>query len=341
MPEHENISPNDGQKWWFVLNFIRPTISPKDSIHSAIDTFNSSSPRVELFAPKILHMEIKKGEVKACERPLTFHYVFVRGTFDDVKSLCGQPNGFSFVLDKSSDRRYATLSDEAMESFRIIARSYENTLPFYNIEDIDLQAGDLVEVLDGEFAGIKGVFIPKPKSKRGNIVLSASADLGTIAWNVEAQQVRVLEFAKCSKRAYDQIDAIIPKLFAALRKYHDGAPLTRNEITNLQVFCRRMECVRIDNQKFEAKLLAVLTSAMMVLGNIDQAKEYAARYERRSRAITNQQTTALVDLILGIAFKDMDRVLEGYCLTDGLSKSATGMQRALSVEYRHYLNCDN
>lgn len=341
MPEQENLSPRNGQKWWFVLNFIRPTISPNDSISSVIDTFNQSSPKIELFAPKILHMEIKQGEVTASERPLTFHYVFVRGTFEDVKSLCGQSNGFSFVLDKSSDRRYAILSDEEMESFKIIARSYENTLPFYNIEDIDLQAGDLVEVLDGEFAGIKGVFIPKPKSKRGNIVLTASADLGTIAWNVDARQVRVLEYAKCSKRAYDQIDAIIPKLFSALRKYHAGAPLTRNEITSLQVFCRRMECVRLDNQKFEAKLLAILTSAMIVLGCVERAKEYAARHERCSRAITNPQTIALVELILGIAYKDMDRVRKGYSLTDEMPKSATGMQQAISMEYHHYLNCNN
>ena len=77
-----------------------------------------------------------------------------------------------------------------------IARAYKNCLPYFSLEDIDLEDGDLVEVINGDMPGLIGVYIPKPKSKTGDIVLSIYNKVGTIAFDIKAKDVRVLEFSK-------------------------------------------------------------------------------------------------------------------------------------------------
>lgn len=66
---------HDG-KHWFVLHFIRPTITARPQTY--IDTFNRDTARVELFAPTIKPAQIVDGQVVFKERLLTYHYVFVK-----------------------------------------------------------------------------------------------------------------------------------------------------------------------------------------------------------------------------------------------------------------------
>ena len=79
-----------------------------------------------------------------------------------------------------------------MEDFRTIARAYQNRLPFFYIDDVDLEAGDKVEVVEGDFPGLVGYFIPNAKSTTGNIVLQVTQSLATIAYNINVKSVRVL-----------------------------------------------------------------------------------------------------------------------------------------------------
>lgn len=104
---------HDG-KHWFVLHFIRPTITARPQTY--IDTFNRDIARVELFAPTIKPAQIVDGQVVFKERLLTYHYVFVKGTLKDVKELCAtQGNGFSLLVDRGSEKRYGIVSDSAMQ----------------------------------------------------------------------------------------------------------------------------------------------------------------------------------------------------------------------------------
>lgn len=123
-----------------------------------------------------------------------------------------------------------------MRCFQIIAKAYENRLPYYSLQDIDLESGDLVEVVNGDFPGLVGTYIPRPKSKSGNIVLRVDQNLGTVAYDIKVSDVRVIEFARDSKRAYDQIDAFVPRLLKALRAQHDGDRMSGALVAQLSVF---------------------------------------------------------------------------------------------------------
>ncbi len=329
------LSLNPDEKYWFVLNFIRRSGHPTPQ--KDIDNFNREEQRLELFAPIIRPAHMVNGKIVYKDRLLTYYYVFVRGTLDDVKELCVNPgNDLSLMLDRSSDHRYGILSDEEMENFKLIARAHTNTIPFFNIEDIDLEEGDRVEVVDGDYAGLRGTFIPKSRSTRGNLVIAATADLGAIVWNIDAKYVRILEFAANSRRQYDLLDAFIPKLFPILRKFHSQERLTNREKTMLSVFNQRMGTVVPDNHKFEAKLLATLMCVQSITGDMPGYTASLARFEKRRNAVSNEWTLALIELMMSVAQNDMPRLKRAYSTIENSSEKLSKSQQQLLDEFQYY-----
>lgn len=294
-------------KKWFILNHFEALPAPRrQTAQTCIDRFNSAGGcQLELFAPTFVKAVNINGRQIKREQPLTFHYVFVRGTLDEIKRLCSLSNGFSFVLNRSSEERYATVDDKRMDDFKAIARAYSNSLPFFALDDIDLEAGDKVEIVEGSFPGLVGYYMPKAKSSSGDIILSVTQNLGTVVYDVKAKYVRVLEFSKKSRRSYDQIDAFIPRLLQALRHYNEGVALSDKEKSGIALFARRMSVVKIENHKLDAKLQAILIAANHLLGDSAAEAEARRRHSRHSDAITSTWTKALVDLILGIIDKNI------------------------------------
>lgn len=326
---------NAAETHWYVLNFVKQF--GFSSPQTVVTLFNRGERRVELFAPTIKQASTVNGKVVFKEKPLTYHYVFVRGRLDDIKALCTtHSNGFSFVLDRSSANRYGIVSNEAMESFMQIARHFDNTLPFYNIEDIDLEEGDLVEIVDGPYAGLKGIYMPKPRSTKGNLVIAATAMLGSMVWNIDAKYVRILKFAKNTRRQYDLPDAFVTRLFPILRKYHAGERLTDAEKSLLTVFCRRMDSVTLDNRKLEAKLTAILMCVQIILGDREGHSRSYVRYKQCMSAVTNIWTLALIHLLLGVSENASMRLVEGNKLIEKQQGKLSESQKQIIEEYHYY-----
>lgn len=293
---------------WFVLNHIG--IAFQDMAKKTIDRFNVClNYCLELFAPTYVVKEEKNGEIKMRTVNLTFHYVFVRGTLSEVKKLCNQNNGFSFLIDHSNpEQRYAIVSDRDMANFKNIARAYKNCLPYFSLDEIDLEEGDVVEVVNGDFPGLIGTYMPRAKSNSGDIVLNVYNNVGTIAFNVKASDVRVLKFSEKSKRANDQIDAIVPHLFTAMRFFCDNKELPTALVAKLSVFCRRMGATKLNSRKLDAKLQALLFGANYILGNHDEAEEAKIKCNRLKDSVTNEWTSGLIALILSVITNENEQL---------------------------------
>ena len=319
---------------WYVLNYVGHSTAG-EAAQKEVDRHNSRhGADLQLFAPTYVVRVEKNGTARMKQVKLMFHYVFVRGTLNEVKSLCSHDNGFSFLINRSSTERYAVISDSEMDHFKTIARAYQNCLPYYSLDDVVLQDGDLVEVVNGDFPGLIGTYMPRAKSKSGNIILQVYNNIGTIAYNIKASDVRVLEFSKNATRANDQIDAFVPQLLKALRHYHADRPLPISLASQLNIFCQRMEVVRINNHKLDAKLQALLYVANLVLGNKSAAETYMAKYQRLKAFITNLWTEFLISLIFAVANRNIEALTECPPVNNpaGVSKA----QMHLMEEYAFY-----
>lgn len=321
---------------WFVLHFIHKPGKP--SPQKYIDNFNKEGHSLQLFAPIIRPANVVDGKVVFREKLLTYYYVFVNGSFSEVKDLCSQPNNdLSFLLDRGSERRYAIISDRDMESFRIFARAHTNMVPFFNIEDIELSEGDIVEVVGGQYAGLKGTYMPRPRSNKGNLVIAVTAAMGAVAWDIDAKCVRILEFAHDTRRQYDIVDSFIPRLLPILRKFHDNKDLDQKEKSQLNIFNQRMGVVSIPNHKAEAKLLATLMCVQYLLGDLEALRITQRRFDKRKSAITNPWTLALTELLLAVATNDTPRLAAASQSLPSPSDRLTATQRQLLDEFSHYL----
>ncbi len=320
---------------WYVLNFIGSSVHGEP--RKEIERFNSAfDANLELFSPTYVERIENDGQIRFRTVSLTFHYVFVKGMFDDVKQLCHQPNGFSFLLDRSSSERYAVIDDDSMEQFRIIARAYQNCLPYFSLGDIELEDGDLVEVVNGDFPGLKGRYIPRPKSKTGSIILRIYNNVATIAFNIKATDVRVLEFSRNSTRANDQIDAFVPHLLSALRSYHRNEPLPQALTAKLSVFCGRMGAVRLSNRKLDARLQILLYSANLIMGKTDESQTAFNKFQSVKSSVTNEWTLALIELILSVTSGNL-QTLASYIQRILTLKLSSKAQNLILEEYKHYL----
>ena len=310
-----------------------------DAARRTVERFNAANEScLELFAPTYVVREECAGNVRMRTIPLTFQYVFLRGSYDAVKRLCTAQNGFSFLIDRSSsEHRYAMISDQRMAHFRTIARAYSNCLPYFSLEDVDLEDGDEVEVVNGEFAGLIGTYIPTPRSKSGSIVLNVYNKVGTIAFNVRTSDVRVVRFSSRSTRANDQIDAFVPHLLAALRHYHAGEELPVALVAKLTMFCGRMGIVNISNRKLAARLQALLHVAFTLLGNVVEASRYRDRFEALKSCVTNRWTSALHELLFVVLSDSNDLRPRLNALLDQLPEPGSRTQQQLLAEIRHYL----
>lgn len=321
---------------WYVLNFIGS--SYRELPQKVIDRFNIANDlELELFAPTYVMREEKDGEVKFRTVNLTFHYVFVKGLFEDIKRLCLQLNGFSFLLDRSNEDRYAVIDDKRMMHFKNIARAYKNCLPYFSLEDVELEDGDLVEVVKGDFPGLVGYYMPNPKSKTGNIILNVFNNVGTIAFNVKVTDVRVLEFSKNSTRANDQIDAFVPNLLKALRYFNQNEPLPGALAAKLSVFCGRMGVIRLNNRKLDAKLQMLLYAANYIIDNSLEAEMAWNKFRTVKDAVTNEWTQGMIDIIFAIISKNPERLAAGYDKLKSAPTLSKAQQMILS-EYSYYLS---
>lgn len=319
---------------WFVLNYIDPSLH--NTAVKTVASFNSyHQSDLEIFAPTYVIRLERQGEIRFRDAHLTFHYVFVRGTLPEVKLLCSQQNGFSFLIDHGSDQRYAVIDDRDMAHFKTITRAYKNCLPYFPLNEINLEDGDLVEVVKGDFPGLKGYFMPNPKSKTGNIILRVFNKVGTIAFNVNASDVRILEFSPNSKRANDQIDAFVPNLLAALRLFRSGQPLPTPLAAKLSVFCGRMEDASLKNRKLNARLQILLYGANTIIGNPAAAEKALDRFNRVRESVTNEWIRALISLILAITSSDFRLLSKTYSSLSELHASSKA-QKELLREFEYH-----
>lgn len=334
------MGKNDPTILWFVLNYIPPTHLRHDRVGPVFEKSNKLfNGALELFAPTFTEMTCHNGLWKRKNIPLFYHYVFVKGNHEQIRQLCGLPNGFSFVLNRADKQQCITLSDKDIQALRLIASRYGNELPCFAIDEINLEKGDLVEVMDGRFAGLVGTYLPKRGYSKGNLMISIDRSLAAIVCDVRAEYVKVLRFAKHSKRIYDQIEAFIPRLFTAMRFFHTSAPLSASVIAPLQVFCRRFDAVRLESPKLEAKLQLLLMTAQQILGQANEFEATRNRYLKYAAQITDPSMQALASLCISILTSDMQELRRGQeLLTTRISAADSKMQAALKREFAYYLH---
>ncbi len=319
---------------WHVLLHIRGNgrLSSAEGIIARFNRRRRAS--LEVFAPMYEVQEHIDGKDITRNLPLTYFYVFVKGNFADIRELCLEAdNGFSFLINHSSEKRYATVDDERMEAFRRIASAYGNRLPVRSFTTGELEAGDVVEIIGGDFPGITGIFRPEPRSKHGYLLIPIAGNAAVSLQDVRIDNVRIIKFSQNAKRAYDHIDALARILLEAIRYISANATLSPELTRQIEMQSMRLSGTKIPHKKTEAKLLAMLAAARALLLDRTGADSFAAQYIKFADSITNKWTVAFTELMAYVATGNRKRLQRGAEAIAG-DTPQSALQRSVAEQYR-------
>lgn len=311
---------------WYIVNYIGADydFDPEKDIEN-FNLINKTN--LEWFSPAAV---IDKD---SSEKP-NLHYIFVKGSFSDVEELCAGQYGFAF-LDNGSSHREDRIDGKTVVQLKNISCG-KKKMSFISKTDIDLGRSDEVEVVRGVCSGLKGYYLPNPRSKTGDLVIDIINDVGIIVYDVRTPDLRVLKFSDNSTRINDNIKRFMPRLMLALRYYHNDGIIPESLADKLVSFCRRMEMININKGIANARLQILLYAANYIIGNTEEAEDNLELFYSAEASVTNEWTKASFTLILSVLHEDMNALASAYeIIKDKETKSE--VKKALKKEYEYYL----
>ncbi|HEY9551707.1 MAG TPA: UpxY family transcription antiterminator [Prevotella sp.] len=123
---------------------------------------------LECFIPMHHTYRMIAGEKRLMEVPVIANYLFVKSTYDYLKSekqaleLLGIP--FKFKMDTMQRGQPLIIAPQLMENFIAVCQSRFSKFVDCDKQE-DIKKGDLVEILSGPFAGIQGYYARPFKDK--------------------------------------------------------------------------------------------------------------------------------------------------------------------------------
>ncbi|MDE6769620.1 MAG: hypothetical protein K2J78_07860, partial [Muribaculaceae bacterium] len=113
--------------------------------------------------------------------------------------------------------------------------------------------------------------------------------------------------------------------------------LSTSLAAKLSIFCGRMEVVKLNNRKLDARLQILLYVANHIIGNATEAEKAMMKFERVKDSVTNEWTKGLINLVLSVLKKDKVHLTISYNSLQTLEATSKS-QQMLMAEYEYYLS---
>lgn len=271
-------------KQWYVL-------SARDGINDLERQFERLSlartrrgdEPVDYFMPTCVEMSTLFGRARMRRRKLLGNYIFVRDTFRNIleaKQVVESMWLLPHPDHKEGENEYMTIGDHEMEQLKAVARVYANELPCYPIGMVDLEEGDKVEIVGGDFDGVSGT-LQCSQGRNGGKVLMDVGGLFIIATpDIHPQYIRILEFGKGNRHPYRQFEAHLPRAVQALLHLYDTSSeggLTTSDLALMTVFTRRYELLKPSTVNLASQHATLMLMSHVALQNDLQATKWSER----------------------------------------------------------------
>ena len=155
---------------WFVAQAPYMTESIRENVQNS---------GYETFVPilKATDDDENKAVKRKTSKMLTFNYVFIRGEKRQIEDSLRNISRIHLLYHRPGvapgksygnyERKPMVVTDREMEMFRRTVSLYQNGgAPMVDVDERELQSGDLVRITGGLFAGVEGILKTK-KGKEG------------------------------------------------------------------------------------------------------------------------------------------------------------------------------
>lgn len=317
---------------WHVLAGHRSNMKAGRSLDTLVKSFNSGrSSGLEYFSPSFIDISNRGGKVSRTNRSLLCQYLFMRGEEKEVREFCKVNPDFNMVVRRGiedGERGYLTVSDKEMANFRRLAAIYRYSVPCFSLDEVDLEKGDKVEIIGGMFEGVVGILESQKGKQGGRVIVKVGDGIGVATYDIQAEYIKVLEFAKGSKRLYDILDSHTARLQRIIAGVYGGSPLVISDIATIDYFLRRYSSVVPDNDKLKSKFYALLAVDYQLTEQQGKAEESVIACLESLSSVTNRATLALVRQLLYVATGDRNHLSEAGSLLESDKENSSSLSSA-------------
>ena len=241
---------------------------------------------VEYFMPTCFTMSNLFGRARMSRRKLIGNYIFVHDSYKNIleakrvmESLWLLPHPDH----REGRRQFMTISDHDMALFKAIAKAYSNELPCLPIGAVDLEEGDKVEIVGGEFDGMCGTLQCSQGRMGGKVLMTIGNLFIAVTPDIRPQFIRILQFGKGNRHPYRLFEAHLPRVLKALNHLQAGENvgvtngLTTDDVAAMTVFTGRFESLQPSTVNIASQHATLMLMSYAALQDTAKTIEWLSR----------------------------------------------------------------
>lgn len=286
---------------WYLLKFNHISLK---KIKEVLQTTE-----IEHFLPSFVSIENgPRGQKIRRERPLMFNMLFVHCSLKNAVYFVSHHREVNFVskridrsekptvalnkylnrenesgeermvpkYDDATFRHVVTIPDNQMQMFiKAVTLNKSKSIPYVKPTEIDLEKGDRVRIVGGDYDGIEGI-LESQKGKDGGIIFVHIQDfIATKTTEIRPEYIQILEFAKSGKHMYKKFDSFMVRGERCVNSLLRGEGITSRDREYFKLFTMRFEHLVTPTTNMKAKLLLYMFIAHSCMGNENESKFFA------------------------------------------------------------------
>jgi len=180
---------------------------------------SASSGVLDFFVPLEVSQLSVDGKPVQHKRLIAGNYIFLQATREDILRLRQEPPfdaTLRFLHPSTSPTGCIYIPDEEMRMLRLAVEKMDGTAEFFVPNSKILIVGDIVRILDGPFAGIKGVLESVKGHEGGRVIVPLRDVLAVRTPRISPEDLQLLDLARVSdslagsytSRAYKKVRSL-------------------------------------------------------------------------------------------------------------------------------------
>lgn len=154
--------PDDSIRWYAMRVTYRRELAVRDMLEEE---------GMECFVPLRLTIKVDaKGRRKKVMVPIVNSLIFVHARQSQIQAVKAGIPHLQYIVDKS--RKKVVVPERQMTQFMAVCGTYDESLLFFDPQELNLTQGTPVRIIGGDFEGYEGIFM-KVKGKRDRRVVIA------------------------------------------------------------------------------------------------------------------------------------------------------------------------
>ena len=226
---NENSQPTD----WLVMYSNTGDANILDDLETAKKE-SLKTGILDYFVPLDVTRIIVDDKAIERKRLIAGNYIFIKATKEDILRLRQGPPfdaSLRFLHPDSSPTGCIYIPDSEVQMMRLAIQMMDGEVEYFVPTSKDLMVGDIVSVIDGSFAGIKGILESVKGHDGGRVIVPLGDVLAVRTPKIPADDIQLLAFAKVSdsqsssytSRAYKRIRMLAATSDRLLEEVESGA----------------------------------------------------------------------------------------------------------------------